>query len=208
MIFTTVVVGDLEVNCYILAEEEGSGAVIIDPGDDEKEIRKTLDKFKLKPGIVINTHAHIDHIGLDDKFNVPVYVHEQDAEALFDADLNFSNFLMRQFKISPETKVIKVKDKDTITFGNIELEVIHTPGHSPGGMSLLLRKPQSNILFSGDSLFYRSVGRTDFPGANGEMLISAIKDKLLVLPEQTKVFPGHGPSSTIANEAKNNPFLE
>lgn len=206
MIFEKICVGELAVNCYILAKGQNSSAIIIDPGEDEKKIRRILDKFGLKPGIIINTHGHIDHIGCDDKFAAPIYVHELDAPLLRNAELNLSNFLGGGFSVtSAEVRVLR--DKDIIEFEGISLEVIHTPGHTPGGICLLMKKPQDKILFTGDSLFYRSIGRTDFPGADERKLIGAIKEKIFTLADDTEIFPGHGPSSTIGKEKQENPFL-
>lgn len=205
MILESVEVGQLQVNCYILAEETNSAAVVIDPGDEENKIRRVLRRLGLTAGLIINTHGHIDHIGCDDKFGVPVYIHQNDLKLLRDANLNLSAFLSSPLTIKSEVKT--VEDEDVITHGKIQLEVIHTPGHTLGGISLLLADSDSPILFSGDSLFYRSIGRTDFPGADGELLLKSIKERLFNLPAETIVYPGHGPSSTIGDEKKYNSFL-
>ncbi len=205
MIIERVCVGALEVNCYILAESEGKDAVIIDPGSDCGKIKQALIKYKLKPAIIINTHGHADHIGCDDDFGLAVYIHKNDAVLLNDPEKNFSSFISESFVVKAKTK--EVKDGDIIELGNIKLEVLHTPGHTPGGISLLLRGLEKNILFSGDTLFFHSVGRTDFPGASSEELLRSIKNKLLILPDSTIVYPGHGPSSTIRAEKENNPFI-
>jgi len=206
MILENIRVGALEVNCYILAVKAGAEAIIIDPGADEQKIRKVLLKHKLKPGLVINTHGHYDHIGCDDKFDVEICAHRDELALLRDPQLNFSQLLSGS-PFSLKNRLRALSDKEIISLGGIELEVIHTPGHSPGGIALLLKKPKERILFSGDSLFFQSVGRTDFSGASHQQLIKAIKERLLVLPEDTIVYPGHGPSSTIGEEKRNNPFL-
>jgi glyoxylase-like metal-dependent hydrolase (beta-lactamase superfamily II) len=206
MIIEKVCVGPLEVNCYILAESVGSQAVIIDPGADYNKIKLVLDKHQLKPGIIINTHGHADHIGCDDEFGLPVYIHKSDAPLLKDPVRNLSGFISGPLAVKAKAK--EIKDGDIIGLGNIKLEVLHTPGHTSGGISLLLKGVEKNILFSGDSLFFHSVGRTDFPGASHEELVKAIKGKLLTLPDSTVVYPGHGPSSTIRAEKENNPFLD
>lgn len=205
MILECISVGPFEVNCYVLAADKDCQAIIIDPGGDELKIQKVLAKHKLKPGLVINTHGHIDHIGCDDKFNVPVYIHQRDSNLLKDSQLNLSNFLTMPFTV--KSKICAVDDRESIELDGIELEVIHVPGHTPGGIALLLRKPENKILFSGDSLFCQGIGRTDFPEACAELLIKSIKEKLLVLPDDTVIYPGHGPSSTIGEERRNNPFL-
>jgi hydroxyacylglutathione hydrolase len=204
MILETVVVGSMEVNCYILASGQGRKAVIIDPGDDEKKIRKVLEKYDLHPAVVINTHGHFDHIGCDDAFKVPVCIHSQDAVMLTDSKRNYSAFLACPYKVKAEIK--QLEDKQKIILEDIELEVRHIPGHSSGGIALVLKKPKDKIVFSGDSLFWGSIGRTDL-GGNEQILVRSIKDKLLSLPNDTIVYPGHGPATSIGEERSNNPFL-
>jgi len=206
MILESINVGALQVNCYVLSAAQGRDAIIIDPGDSENKIRKVLDKHRLKPVCIINTHGHVDHIGCDDAFGVPVYAHKDEIALLKDSGRNFSDFL--DLPISVKSKVTALVDKQRLVFDTIELEVLHTPGHSPGGICLLLKKPETNILFSGDTLFYGSIGRTDFPGADTDTLLNSIREKLLVLPDDTVVYPGHGASSTIGHEKKHNPFLK
>ena len=205
MILETVPVGPMQANCYLLAQEAGREAIIIDPGDDIRKIRQALDKYRLKPTMVINTHGHIDHIGCDDKFAVPVYIHSRDAALLKDPASNLSAFLAHSFSIN--SQVHTLEDKEDIVLGQIRLKVIHVPGHTPGGIALLMLEPKDKILFTGDSLFYQGIGRTDFAGGDGDLLIKSIKERLLSLADDTLVYPGHGPSSTIGEEKKNNPFL-
>lgn len=204
MILENICVGPFEVNCYILAADKESPAVIIDPGEEEGKIRKTLSKYKLKPALVINTHGHIDHIGCDDCFGVPVYVHKSDAPLLGDAKLNLSSFLVSAYQVKSEIKTLE--DKEKISLGGMELEVIHTPGHTPGGICLLMKKPENKILFSGDTLFCGSIGRTDFTGADADLLIKSIREKLFKLSDDTVIYPGHGAPSTIGEEKRNNPY--
>lgn len=206
MILETVQVGELGVNCYILASAPDRSAVIIDPGSDEDKIKRVLEKNRLKPAFIINTHSHFDHIGCDDKFGVMIYIHRLDAGALKDAKLNFSAFLQgRPFSVKSEIKTLN--DKNEIVLDDIKLEVIHTPGHTPGGICLLVKEPATNILFSGDTLFCESVGRTDVSGANELTLLKSIKERLFILPDEVNVYPGHGPFTTIGHEKKHNPFL-
>jgi glyoxylase-like metal-dependent hydrolase (beta-lactamase superfamily II) len=205
MILETICVGVFEVNCYILASRNESEAIIIDPGADEHKIRRILNRYMLEPAFIINTHGHIDHIGCDDKFGVPVYVHRQELGLLRDPQLNLSNFLMPSYNIKAKIKTLE--DKEIVELDQLQLEVIHTPGHTPGGICLLMKKPTDKILFTGDTLFYQGIGRTDFPGANERELIKSIKDKLLKLNDDIVIYPGHGPSSTIGEEKRHNPFL-
>ena len=206
MILESLCLGPFQVNCYILASGNNSKAIIIDPGDEEKKIRRVLEIQRLEPALIINTHGHIDHIGCNDKFGVPIYIHRLDLAMLKDPKLNLSSFLHPSpYNIVSQIK--EIEDREVIELGQMQLEVMHTPGHTPGGICLLLKKPQNKILFSGDTLFYQGIGRTDFPGADEGQLIKSIKEKLFKLPEDTIIYPGHGASSTIGQEKKNNPFL-
>lgn len=205
MILETICVGPFQVNCYILATEGNSQAIIIDPGADEDKIKWVLNKYKLKPVFIINTHGHIDHIGCDDKFDVPVYIHRDELKLLKDAHLNLSDFIASAYTV--KSKINPLEDKQTIGLDQIQLEVMHTPGHTPGGICLLMQKPTNKILFTGDTLFCQGIGRTDFPGADENLLIKSIKDKLFKLSDDTVIYPGHGPSSTIGEEKKDNPLL-
>lgn len=199
MIIKRVVVGSMEVNCYILAKGPNSSCIIIDPGDDENKIRRVLESKGLKPAFIVNTHSHFDHIGCDDKFAVRVYIHSQDAKSLKDSSGNFSSFFGTAYKVKGEIKTLK--DRELLNLDDIELEVLHTPGHTPGSISLLLKSPKDNILFTGDTLFRQGVGRTDL-GGDEELLLRSIREKLFTLPDSTLVYPGHGPSSTIGEEKK------
>jgi hydroxyacylglutathione hydrolase len=205
MILTPVAVGPLQANCYILAEAPGGKALIIDPGYEEKKIQKALDEDNLKPEAVLNTHGHIDHIGCDEAFGVPVYVHSLDLKMLRDASMNLSDFLDRPFTVSSSVRTLE--DGQELSFGALKLKVIHTPGHTPGGICLLLLEPKSDILFSGDTLFYHSIGRADFSGADPGQLVSSIREKLFTLSPGTVVYPGHGVPTTIKEEKEENPFL-
>jgi hydroxyacylglutathione hydrolase len=203
VILETVVVGVYMVNCYILAVQKDSEALIIDPGDQKHLIEKALNKHNLKPVCVINTHGHIDHIRCDDDFNVPVYAHTQELSMLQSAALNLSNFVGNSYTVA--SQLVPLTDRQRISCAGIDLEIIHTPGHTPGGMCVYWA--QEAMLFSGDTLFYHSVGRSDFPGADEQRLIHSIRDKLFILPEKTIVLPGHGPRSSIGQEKKENPFV-
>ena len=149
MILETVIVGPMQVNCYILACAQAGSAIIIDPGSQVSKIKGVLEKYKLKPAMVINTHGHYDHIGSNDAFGVPVYVHSEDLAMLTDAGKNLSAEFWLAYKVSSEIKTLK--DKEIIKLDCLELEVMHLPGHTPGGIGLLMKKPHSNIVFSGDS---------------------------------------------------------
>lgn len=198
MILETVSVGSMEVNCYILAQKENSRAIIIDPGAQARKIAKVLEKYKLTPAIIINTHGHYDHIGADNELNVPVYAHKLDAPMLKDAMLNMSGLFALPYAVKSEIKFLT--DNQIIEQDGIELKVLHTPGHTAGGIALLLRKPESKIAFTGDTLFCRGIGRSDLAGGSQDALIKSIKEKLFTLPDETRIYPGHGPDSTIGAE--------
>ena len=204
MILETVKVGPMQVNCYILACADGGQAMIIDPGDDVFKIKAILDKYRLKPAMVINTHGHYDHIGSDDEFGVLVYAHKNDLPMLMDARKNLSASFSLAYQVNSEIKTLE--DKEIIKLDCLELEVIHLPGHTPGGIGLLMKKPQTDIIFTGDTLFCRGVGRTDLPGGSQQQLEQAIRERLFILPAETKVYSGHGAATTIGREKSNNLF--
>ncbi len=210
MIIKQITVGPLQANCYLLAEGSGKPAAIIDPGGDGPLINAVVERDKLQPVVIINTHGHIDHIAansyLKKIYPVPLLIHEDDAPGLSDPALNLSGIGFGNFSSPPPDRLLR--DGDIIEVGALRLEVLHTPGHTPGGISLLFRRPyEQDLVFTGDTLFAGGVGRTDFPGGSMEDLLNSIRNKLLVLPEDTIVYPGHGPASTIGREKASNPFL-
>ncbi|MDD2679817.1 MAG: MBL fold metallo-hydrolase [Candidatus Omnitrophica bacterium] len=205
MILEKICVGSMQVNCYILAEQRDSQAIIIDPGAEARKIRQALNKYKLQPAFIINTHGHYDHIGADNEFNIPVYIHKLDAPMLKDAMLNMSGLFASSYTVKSEIKTLE--DNQVITLDGIELKVVHLPGHTAGGIGLILQKPEDKVAFTGDALFYHSIGRSDLSGGNEEALVRSIKEKLLSLSEETRVYPGHGPDSTLGEEKKHNPYL-
>lgn len=205
MILEIVNVGPMQVNCYILACAGNESAIIIDPGDQAFKIKAVLDKHRLKPAMVINTHGHYDHIGGDDEFGVLVYVHKKDLPMLIDAGKNLSASFSLSYKVNSEIKTLE--DKEIIKLDCLELEVIHLPGHTPGGIGLLMKKPQMDIIFTGDTLFYQGVGRSDLPGGSQQLLTEAIRKRLFVLPNDTKVYPGHGQPTTIGREKSGMPLF-
>ncbi len=201
MIIETIVVGPLETNCYIFADSVTKKAAVIDPGADGRMVKAVLDKQGLEAECVINTHGHGDHIGANDFFNVPVFIHEKDGGCLTNPALNLSAAFGFGFAVKPARRLLKEGDK--IPVGGLSLEVIHTPGHTPGGISL----KTDGVVFTGDTLFNSGIGRTDLPGASESAIFDSIFDKLMRLDDDTVVYPGHGPSSTIGEERKSNPFL-
>ena len=193
-----VIVGTVEANCYILSDNLTREAIIIDPGDEPEKIKRYLEKNKLTPKIIICTHGHIDHVGAVDDFSLPVFIHKLDKDSLADPSKNLSFLVGIPKTFSSQIK--ELKDNDKISLGAITLEVMHTPGHTPGGISLKLQ----NVIFTGDTLFYAGVGRTDFPGASEEELFNSIRSRLMVFSDDVIIYPGHGPYSTIGRERERN----
>lgn len=201
MILERIVVGSMEVNCYILGSEKSQEAVVIDPGDDYLKIKEVVDKLKLIPKFIINTHGHMDHIGADDKFNLPIYIHKLDRECLVNPFKNLSAMFGVAYSVKSEIRLLE--DADTISIDNFDLKIMHTPGHTQGSICINV----NDIIFTGDTLFLGGVGRTDFPGSSEGKLFDSIRKKLLVFNDETIIYPGHGPDSTIGREKERNPFL-
>ena len=210
MIVKMFTVGMLMTNCYLVGCEEKRKAVVIDPGFDgvkeAEKIMKAVDKEKLHVKYIVNTHGHSDHISgnrvLKEMTGALILIHELDAPMLVSSERNFSYIYGEKATSPPADKLLR--EGDIINVGNIKLKVIHTPGHSKGGISLLC----DDIVFTGDTLFAGSIGRTDFPDASYKEIMNSIKQKLSVLPDNLKVYPGHGPTSTIGEEKRSNPFLQ
>ena len=208
MILKQLIVGSMSVCCYLVGCEKTKSAAIIDPGGNEDMILSTVKKEGLKVQYIINTHSHPDHDCGNGKIKeatgAPIVLHEDEATFSARPDIK-QYFSVLGLPASPPADKT-VKDGEIITIGELEFTFFHTPGHTPGGMCLY-RAPD---LFTGDTLFVGSVGRTDFPGGDPKALIDSIKTKLLILPGETKIWPGHGYGgdySTIDAEARSNPFL-
>lgn len=205
MIVERIQAGIYAVNCYILACEDTNKACIIDPGGDAEEILKYIEKNNLDLEFILLTHAHGDHIGgipkIKEKKNVPVFIHKEDASMLKDEQMNLSNLMSNPGVNITADKLLK--DGEIIELGNLKLHIIHTPGHTLGGICIKV----DDILFTGDTLFANSIGRTDLTGGSFEEIIESIKRKLLVFDDKVKVLPGHGPFSSIGIERANNPFI-
>jgi len=196
-----IIVGPLESNCYLFGDEATKEIFVIDPGGDYREIKSVIDKNGMKPKAVINTHGHGDHIGANKEFGIPVWIHRLDADFLMDPSKNLSGAF--GFFLKTKTASRLVEDKDILNIGKYSLEVIHTPGHTPGSICL---KAES-VIFTGDTLFCEGIGRTDFAYGSEEDIMDSIKEKLFTLKDSYVIYPGHGPSSTIGNEKTSNPFV-
>ncbi len=202
----TLVVGPIQNNCYIVYDENKT-TFVVDPGGDGSKIVSLCKENNLDVKYIINTHGHLDHIGANKDLKeaypkAELVIHADDEKMLYDPNYNLSA-LMGEKIISPKAD-ITVKDQDTLDFGGRKIKVIHTPGHTPGGILLLV----DDYLFTGDTVFQGSVGRTDLPGGDMKVLIKSIKEKFLNLSNKLRVFPGHGDETTIAHERDNNPFIQ
>jgi glyoxylase-like metal-dependent hydrolase (beta-lactamase superfamily II) len=195
------IVGPLAVNAYLLADPATKKACLIDPGADAKKIKDFIKNNGFELKFIINTHGHGDHIGANGNFGVPIYIHSLDKDFLGDPDKNMSRMFIFSVKSPPAARLLK--DGDTIEVGALKLTVLHTPGHTPGSISLKL----DGIVFTGDTLFNSGVGRTDFDYGDETALLNSIKNKLMTLADDTVIYPGHGEESTIGRERRDNPFL-
>lgn len=203
----TIIVGPLDVNCYIVWKKGAKEAFVIDPGGDAAEIKSALDERGLRARYIINTHGHFDHVGADAALKADsgasVAIHPMDADLLKDAHDLAAFFGQKTPRQAPPDMYLE--DGMTLEAGGLELRVIHTPGHSRGGVCLYIEK--DGLLFTGDTLFAGSVGRTDFEGGSMEALMASIKKKLLPLGDSVRILPGHGVQSTIKDEKRENPFI-
>lgn len=198
--------GALWTNCYLVWDDNGE-AFAVDPGGPADEVAGFIEDNKLKLNWIILTHGHGDHIGgisdLRHKSLNGVAVHEKDADYLTSACKNFSTYTGTPVEFAKADRLLN--DGDLLKIGEMEVKVIFTPGHTQGGISLLASQGEEKLLFSGDTLFARSVGRTDLPGGDEETLVQSLR-KLNKLPSGLKVYPGHGPDTTIGDEKRHNPY--
>lgn len=205
MILETLLVGPLGVNCYIVGDDKTREALVIDPGGNARDILDTLRHGRLQLVAIVATHAHFDHLlALDEvraQTRAPFLIHAAEVQVLANAATGalFFGFTMRQ----PAPADRLVREGDEVRAGSVSLKVLHTPGHSPGGICLLYEK----CVFVGDTLFQGGIGRVDLPGGDYATLMRSIRDQLLTLPGDTIVYPGHGDATTIDAEKQLNPFL-
>lgn len=207
MIVEMVTVGQFQENCYIIGDEESGTGALIDPGDEAIRIALTVEQTGLGISQIIITHAHIDHVGavaqLVDEYMCPVLMHEE-AEAMMKTLRQQAMMMGMRFSKVPAVDR-HITDDEVLEVGGIRLRSLYTPGHAPGHLAFYAE--EEGIVFSGDALFAGSVGRVDLPGGSMEVLMQSISEKLLPLPDATRVLSGHGPETTIARERMTNPFL-
>jgi glyoxylase-like metal-dependent hydrolase (beta-lactamase superfamily II) len=205
MKYEIVVVGALETNCYLVYDEGTRDCAVIDPGADPEKIVATIADLELKPVVVLNTHGHVDHIGANagivEKYAVPLAMHAADTGLLQVSDFLELSLLLGARNSPPPDRLLA--EGDEIAVGRTSLRVIHIPGHTPGSIGFV----HGGVLFSGDTLFCGGVGRTDLPGGSWKDLERSIRERILTLPEETVVLPGHGPWTTVEQERASNPVL-
>ena len=207
MILQMLTVGPFQENCYIVGDEASGAGAIVDPGDEAARIAIAVEQTELEIGQILLTHTHIDHVGavvaLADEYSCPVLLHEE-AEPMLQQVQNQALMMGLKFGKVPTIDGY-ISDEETLKVGSLELKALHTPGHAPGHIAFYIE--DEGLVLAGDALFSGSVGRVDLPGGSMEVLMRSIEDKLLTLPNETQVYPGHGPETTIGEERENNPFL-
>ena len=208
MRITNMPSGALRVNTYLAVDEETNKGMIVDPGGYNKALTEEINKNGIQIEYIVLTHGHSDHIcGVNEhkaEFpNAKIIAYKDEAPMLEDPNLNQSPAFGMSYKVKAD---LLVNDGDELPLGNLTLKFLHTPGHTPGGMCIYIKK--ANVLFSGDTLFCQSIGRTDFPGGSFKEISESIKKKLYVLPDNTEVFPGHMGATSIGYEKENNPFVQ
>ena len=204
MILRKMELGDFGSNCYLVGDEDTKEGMIIDPGDDGSSIMKQVKALGLSIKIIVLTHSHIDHVGgladVKKATGAVIAIHENEAPFLLKQP-RLMEFMPPTPPSPPADRLLK--DGDMIKVGKLKFKVLHTPGHTSGGICLL----GDGIVFTGDTLFNYSIGRADFPGSDYDQEMQSIRSKLMTLPDETKVYPGHGPATTIGTERKGNPFI-
>jgi hydroxyacylglutathione hydrolase len=216
LIHISIPVGMLQCNCSIIGDPVSREALVVDPGDEVGRILELLGRHKLTVKAIVSTHAHIDHVGglskLHQYTGAPVMMHRDDMPLYQGMDIQAAFLGVAPPEVGEIDQLLT--EGDALQWGSLAAQVMHTPGHSPGSISLYLPPSAGKVvvfapqLFAGDTLFAGSIGRTDLPGGSFEKIIDSLHEKLLALPDDTVVIPGHGPLTTIGEERENNPFLK
>ncbi|MEE1009968.1 MAG: MBL fold metallo-hydrolase [Agathobacter sp.] len=201
------VVGPVQTNCYFVINDETKETIIIDPGECARQLAKKANEENLKPVAILLTHGHFDHVTgareLSDSFNkIPIYIHEKEKDTLSNPRINASWMCGKEMVYDADEFL---KDEQEIELAGFKIRVFLTPGHTPGGCCYYF--PYEDVVFTGDSLFCMSIGRTDFEKGSMSDLVRSVKEKLMVLPENTTVYPGHNEITSIENERIHNPYL-
>jgi len=208
MILEMLTVGPFQENCYVVGDQESGVGAIVDPGDEGTRIALAVEQTNLEIGQILVTHAHIDHVGavgaLADEYACPVLMHAE-AEPMLEQLATQAIMMGLRFGKVP-TVDRYVEDEEVLEVGGLRLESLYTPGHAPGHLAFYVES--EGVVLSGDALFAGSVGRTDLFGGNMEDLMRSIRERLLTLPDETRVYSGHGPQTTIGDERAHNPFLQ
>jgi len=208
MILKWLTVGPFQENCYIVGDEVSGVGAIVDPGDEASRIAMTVEQTDLEVGSIIVTHAHIDHVGavaaLVDEYACPVLMHAE-AEPMLEQLPTQAMMMGLRFGKVPAVDH-HIPDEEVLEVGDLNLRSLYTPGHAPGHLAFYIE--DEGLVLSGDALFAGSVGRVDLPGGSMEVLMRSIEERLLTLPDETTVYPGHGPQTEIGNERASNPFLQ
>ncbi|MFZ5943329.1 MAG: MBL fold metallo-hydrolase [Bacillota bacterium] len=204
----TLIVGPIETNCYIAYCPKTKEGVVIDPGDDGEKIIEAINSLNISIKYIINTHGHHDHIKANAQVKngtqAPILIHVNDAPMLTDPNKNLSFYMGEKASLPKADR--ELKDGDVIELSSFSFKVLHTPGHTTGGICLYCEAEKK--CFTGDTLFKGSVGRTDLPGGNYKTLMTSLQEKLVVLPHDVAIYPGHGPDSSVREEKAVNPFLK
>jgi hydroxyacylglutathione hydrolase len=207
MILEALTVGPFQENCYVIGDESTGEGAVVDPGDEATRISLAVEQTGLEVGQIIVTHAHIDHVGavaaLVDEYSCPVLMHAEAEPMLNQLPTQALMMGLRFGKVPAVDR--HIEDDEVLEVGDLRLRALYTPGHAPGHLAFYLER--EGFLLSGDALFAGSVGRTDLPGGSIEVLMRSINERLLALPDETRVLPGHGPQTTVGDERRYNPFL-
>lgn len=201
-----LILGAVQTNCYLIYNEETKEGIVIDPADNGPKIVQTVASFLVKPVAILLTHGHFDHLmaaeELKERFRIPIYLHEEEEQLAASPMLNASSTFGMYGTAKGD---VLVRDRQMLQLAGFSIQVLHTPGHTQGGVCYYF--PEEQVLFSGDTLFAQSIGRTDLPTGSYHTLIHSVREQLLVLPKQVLVFPGHGEETTIEYETKYNPYI-